>query len=163
MHLYHGFDIIFQMLNGKIPLLSHPLMPFRNLFCKFIGVQMFITHTMSPLCIQPCLMFSRVCFVLTLQNNRMYNMNVECSMRVHLPLTDLHVWVISLFSVRSVFFVCYAYFFVSFGYGMFSDISGNGEILFVAWNAFVSYFHLFVCLCVDSIYISVHCNYIRFQ
>lgn len=48
-------------------------------------------------------MFSRVCFVLTLQNNRMYNMNVECSIRVYLSLTDLHVWAISLFSVRSVF------------------------------------------------------------
>lgn len=53
-------------------------------------------------------MFSRVCFILTLQNNRMYNMNVECLMLVYLPLTDLHVWVHSPFFPLS--FLCFVLF-----------------------------------------------------
>lgn len=76
-------------------------------------------------------------------------MNVECLMRVYVFTFNWFARLshFSLFNAIYFCVLCTMHFFVSFGSALFCDASGNGEILLVAWNAFVSYFHLFVSVC----------------
>lgn len=156
IHLCHGFDIILQNVQWENAIDAVFENPFLKIYrCANIRNSYNVYSAVS------CLMFGRVYFVLTLQNNRMYNMNVECLMRVYLPLTDLHVWAISLYFCV----LCISSFrFVSFGSGLLFDFTfGKWRNSFCRMECIHLVFPFVSVYCVCGQHISVHCNYFRFQ